>query len=68
MDRVIAKEAAARGEDDAAARARYVSGVSLRTWVTAQDVANAALFLAGPAGARISGQAMAIDGHTETLG
>ena len=67
MDRVVAAEAAAHGESEAAIRARYVKGVSLRSWVDAEDVANAALFLASPAGARISGQAMAIDGHTETL-
>jgi len=68
MDRVIAAESAARGEKETDARARYVEGVSMRTWVRAEDVAAAALFLASPAGARISGQALSIDGHTETLG
>ncbi|MEO0763362.1 MAG: SDR family oxidoreductase, partial [Pseudomonadota bacterium] len=68
MDRVVAAEAAAGGETEATARARYVQGVSLRSWVRAEDVASAALFLASSAGARISGQALAVDGHTETLG
>ncbi|MEO0679949.1 MAG: SDR family oxidoreductase [Pseudomonadota bacterium] len=45
-----------------------MQGVSLRSWVRAEDVASAALFLASSAGARISGQALAVDGHTETLG
>ncbi|MEM7496556.1 MAG: SDR family oxidoreductase [Pseudomonadota bacterium] len=67
MDRVIAMEAAAKGLSEAQTRALYVRGVSLRSWVTAEDVAATALWLASPAAARISGQAIAIDGHTETL-
>ena len=67
MDRVVAMEAKARGETEEAIRESYVKGVSLRTWVTAQDVANTIHFLASEAGARISGQILAIDGHTETL-
>lgn len=67
MDRVVTAEARAHGEAEAAIRRRYVEGVSLKTWVTAEDVAAMAAFLASPAGARISGQALAIDGHTETL-
>lgn len=67
MDRVIEREAQAHGEDEAAIRRRYVDGVSLKTWVRAEDIAEMALFLASPAGAKISGQAMAVDGHTETL-
>ncbi len=67
MDRVLANEARATGLDEAALRARYVEGVSLRSWVTADDIADAALFLASPAGARISGQAFPVDGHTHSL-
>lgn len=67
MDRVLAKEAAARGESEDAIRASYVTGVSMKTWVTAQDVANSIAFLASDAGNKISGQVLAIDGHTETL-
>ncbi len=67
MDRVVASESQAHGVDEAAIRRRYVDGVSMKTWVTAEEIADAALFLASPAGAKISGQALAIDGHTETL-
>ena len=67
MERVLAMEAAARGTTPEAMRQVYVQGTSLKTWVTADDVAEMALYLASPAGARISGQALAIDGHTETL-
>ncbi|MBZ8117430.1 SDR family oxidoreductase [Roseovarius sp. LXJ103] len=66
MDRVVAMEAAAAGRDEADVRAQYVSGVSMRTWVTADDLADTVLFLASPAASKISGQIIAIDGHTET--
>lgn len=67
MDRVVAMEAAARGETEEAIRESYVKGVSMKTWVTARDVANSIHYLASDGGARISGQILAIDGHTETL-
>lgn len=68
MDRVIAKEAQARGISEDAVRQLYVKGVSMKTWVDAADIANTALFLASDMGRKISGQAMAVDGHTETIG
>lgn len=67
MDRVIAADAAARGLDPAAVRTAYVDQVSMRTFVDAADIANMALFVCSDAGARISGQALAVDGHTESL-
>lgn len=67
MDRVIANEAAARGENEDTVRASYVTGVSMKTWVKAQDIANSIHFLASPAGDKISGQVLSVDGHTETL-
>ena len=67
MDRVIANEAAARGESEEAVRQSYVTGVSMKTWVQAEDIANSIFFLASDAGLKISGQILAIDGHTETL-
>ena len=67
MDRVVAMEAAASGETEDAVRAQYVKGVSMRSWVTAEDVADTVLWLASSHAKRISGQIMAIDGHTETL-
>ncbi|WP_421980225.1 SDR family oxidoreductase [Roseibium sp.] len=67
MDRVVASEAAARGLSEEEVRALYVDGVSMKTWVTAEDVTNMISFLASDAGRKISGQILAIDGHTETL-
>ena len=67
MDRVVAREAAAKGITEAEVRDSYVQGVSLKTWVSAEDIAETAFFLASPAGAKISGQALAVDGHTESI-
>lgn len=67
MDRVVAMEASASGKTHDEVRALYVKGVSLRTWVTAEDVADTVAWLASPQAKRISGQILAIDGHTETL-
>ena len=67
MDNVIAAEAASRGLSESEVRARYTRYISLRTFVDAEDIASMALFLCSPAGAKISGQALSVDGHTETL-
>ena len=40
---------------------------SLRTFIAPQDIANMALFVTSDAGARISGQELVVDGHTETF-
>jgi NAD(P)-dependent dehydrogenase (short-subunit alcohol dehydrogenase family) len=45
----------------------YLEKVSLRTKVTAQDVAAMALFLCGPGGERVSGQAISVDGNVEQI-
>ena len=68
MDRVVAAEAAASGHSEAEIRQDYLRTSSLRTFVSAEDIAQMAIFLASDAGAKISGQVMAVDGHTETLG
>ncbi|MBF9060514.1 SDR family oxidoreductase [Rhodobacterales bacterium HKCCSP123] len=65
MERVIAMEAAGRGIPEDAVRAGFTEGVALRRFVTAEEVAAMALFLASPGAAAISGQALAVDGHTE---
>ncbi len=67
MERVLAAEAAAHGRPVEEMRQQYVKGVSMRAWVTAEDIAATALFLASPAARRISGQIIPVDGHTETL-
>ena len=67
MERVLAKEAKSKGVNVDDLRASYVKGVSLRTWVKAEDIAAMIQFLASPAGNKISGQSLAVDGHTETI-
>ena len=67
MDRVVKAEAAARNISEAEVRDYYVKGVSMRSWVTASDVAETALWLSSAQARRISGQVIAVDGHTETL-
>ncbi|HAR52800.1 MAG TPA: 3-oxoacyl-[acyl-carrier-protein] reductase, partial [Roseovarius nubinhibens] len=48
-------------------RASYVECTSLKSWVSADELADMALFLASPAAAKVSGQIMAVDGHTESI-
>ncbi len=67
IDRVIAAEAEARGLEVAALRERYLNMSSLRTFIGTADIASATLFLCSDAGARISGQALRVDGDTLTL-
>jgi NAD(P)-dependent dehydrogenase (short-subunit alcohol dehydrogenase family) len=67
MERVFAAEAEARGRTPEEVRESYLRNASLRTFIEAHDIAAMALFLASDAGAKISGQALAVDGHTESL-
>ncbi|MBX3012132.1 MAG: SDR family oxidoreductase [Caldilineaceae bacterium] len=67
QDRVIAAKAQAEGRTIAEVRTQITRQNSMRTFVQAQDIANMILFLASPAGNKISGQALSIDGHTESL-
>jgi len=67
MERVVRMEAAASRLSEDELRAIYVKGNSLRSWVTADDLADTALFLASPAARRITGQVLAVDGHTESM-
>jgi NAD(P)-dependent dehydrogenase (short-subunit alcohol dehydrogenase family) len=67
MDRVIAAEAAARGTAPEQVRESYTRNASLRTFIDVADIANMALFLCAEEGRYISGQALAVDGHTESL-
>jgi NAD(P)-dependent dehydrogenase (short-subunit alcohol dehydrogenase family) len=67
MVRVIAAEAALRGRDEAELRAEYTRGASIARFVDPSEIADACRFLASPAARMISGQALAVDGHTETF-
>ena len=66
MDRVLAAEAKARGTTPQEVYGDYASGTSLRRFAEPAEIANLCLFLSSEAAAFISGQAIAVDGHTET--
>jgi NAD(P)-dependent dehydrogenase (short-subunit alcohol dehydrogenase family) len=67
MDHVIALEAAASGRDPADVRRGFEQQVSMRTFIDAGEIADSIAYLASPLGRSVSGQALAVDGHTETL-
>lgn len=67
IDRVIKADARARGMTIEAVEREYKSQSSMRVFATNEDIIAMISFLTSPAGARISGQAIAIDGHTEGL-
>jgi len=67
IDGVIERDAAERGRTAAEIRRLYERQTSLRSFVGAEDIANTAFFLASGEGAMISGQALGVDGHTESL-
>lgn len=67
MDQVIASESAATGSSEADIRESYVAGTSMKTFVDGDDLAEMISFITSPAGKRISGQALSVDGHTESI-
>jgi len=67
IDTVIERDAHVRGIDPELVRRSWAMQTSLEIFVEAEDVANIALFLCSDLGNAISGQAIGVDGHTETL-
>ncbi len=65
MDGVLSREAAAKGMTREAVYDGYAAGTSMRTFVEARDIADMAVFLASDGARRVSGQVIAVDGHTE---
>ncbi|MGB0912789.1 MAG: SDR family oxidoreductase [Phaeobacter italicus] len=64
MEGVLAREAAAKGMTRDEVYQGYASGTSMGRFVEAQDIANMAVFLASDAARLVSGQVIAVDGHT----
>ena len=64
---VIRAKAEANGLTEDEQERRALAAASLRCFVTAQDIANMALYLCSPFGATISGQALAVDGDLQFL-
>ncbi len=67
IEQVISARAEAMGVAYEAMEQEYIEKISLKKMVTAQDVANQALFLCSPLGSGISGQPISICGNVEYL-
>jgi NAD(P)-dependent dehydrogenase (short-subunit alcohol dehydrogenase family) len=65
MEGVLAREATAKGMTRDQVAAGYAAGTSMRSFVTAKDIANMAVFLGTDVSRMVSGQVIAVDGHTE---
>ena len=65
---VLRNKAAAKGVSDNQETEEALTRVSLRTFVSQQDIANMALYLTSPFGRTIRGQAISVDGGMEGLG
>jgi len=67
VERIVADKAKTLGVSSEEVKRRMVEGIALKTTVTAQDVADTALFLAVGAGRHISGQAISVCGGARYL-
>jgi NAD(P)-dependent dehydrogenase (short-subunit alcohol dehydrogenase family) len=67
MRGVIEREAAARRASPENVQREYLQGQSIARFVQPGEIADLCLFLASDAARMISGQAIAVDGHTETF-
>jgi len=67
IEKVIEQDARERGVDTAEIRDVFLRQSSMRTFVSPEEIADIVLFLTSSKAAHVSGQALSIDGHTETL-
>lgn len=65
MEAVLAREAALKGTTRDTIYRGYAAGTSMRSFIAATDVAALAVFLASESARFVSGQMIAVDGHTE---
>jgi NAD(P)-dependent dehydrogenase (short-subunit alcohol dehydrogenase family) len=67
MRHVVELEAAASGRTPEEIRAGFERQASLQVFMQPEDIAAMVRFVCSPAGAHISGQALAVDGHIESM-
>jgi NAD(P)-dependent dehydrogenase (short-subunit alcohol dehydrogenase family) len=67
IERVIDAKAQQAGVAFDAMREQFLGKTSLRRFVSAEDIANAIVFLASPLGANISGHALPVDADAQSL-
>jgi len=65
IDGVIKREASALGVAEDVIRQGYLDQTAMNTFIDAGDIADMCLYLCSPAGAKISGQVLVVDGFTE---
>lgn len=68
MDQVIADEAREKNISEQEVREGYERGVSLRSFIEPEDIADTAMFLASDSASKITGQFISVDGHLESIG
>lgn len=66
MDAVIQAESLRRGVSADVVEAEYVGGQSIKRFVEPDEIADMCVFLSSAAAKMITGQAIGVDGHTET--
>ncbi|WP_299349942.1 SDR family oxidoreductase [uncultured Shimia sp.] len=64
MEGVLAREAAAKGMTRDEVYAGYASGTSMGSFIEGRDIGEMAVFLGSEAARFVSGQVIAVDGHT----
>jgi NAD(P)-dependent dehydrogenase (short-subunit alcohol dehydrogenase family) len=67
INRVIRGEAELRGVSFEEIEQQMVGGQSITRMVEPEEIADMCLFLSSPAAKMVNGQAIAVDGHTETF-
>lgn len=67
MERVMKAEAESRNISFDLVYKEYVQSQSIKRLVKAEEIADMCLFLASPAAKMVTGQAIAVDGNTETF-
>jgi len=67
MERVIKAEAESRGVAADVVYKEYVGAQSIKRFVKADEIADMCLFLASPGAKMVTGQAISVDGHSETF-
>ncbi len=65
MEGVLSREAEAKGMTRDQVYDGYAAGTSMRSFVEADNIADMAFFLGSDAARMVSGQVIAVDGHTE---
>jgi NAD(P)-dependent dehydrogenase (short-subunit alcohol dehydrogenase family) len=67
MEEVLKGESKARGTSIETLRKDYTKYASMRTWISADEIVNMVMFVTSEMGHKVSGQALAVDGHTESF-